>query len=97
MMTVLNSKLNLLPLSRVCQALCLNRSTVYAHRRKAINDEEPKRSRLHSKQPSALIDEEKVIILEVLNSEFFVDQPPREVYQRLLENGQYLCSVSTQG
>jgi putative transposase len=30
-----------------------------------------------------------------LNTEQSADQPPKKVYQRLPENGQYLCSVST--
>jgi putative transposase len=34
-------------------------------------------------------------VLEVLHSERFVDQPPREVYGALLAEGQYLCSVRT--
>jgi len=34
-------------------------------------------------------------VLEVLDSAEFVDQPPLQVYARLLERGQYLCSVST--
>jgi putative transposase len=34
-------------------------------------------------------------VVEVLHSESYADQPPAEVYQRLLEQQQYLCSVST--
>ena len=34
-------------------------------------------------------------MLETLHSEEYCDQPPAEVYQRLLESAQYLCSVST--
>jgi len=34
-------------------------------------------------------------VLGVLDSERFVDQPPREVYGRLLSEGTYLCSVRT--
>jgi len=34
-------------------------------------------------------------VLETLHSEEYCDQPPAEVYQRLLESAQYLCSVST--
>jgi putative transposase len=34
-------------------------------------------------------------ILDVLNSERFVDQAPLEVYAQLLDEGTYLCSVST--
>jgi putative transposase len=34
-------------------------------------------------------------VLEVLRTERFVDQPPREVYATLLAEGRYLCSVRT--
>ena len=34
-------------------------------------------------------------ILEVLDSDRFVDQAPLEVYAQLLDEGIYLCSVST--
>ncbi len=38
---------------------------------------------------------ERTGVLEVLDSPEFVDQPPLQVYARLLERGEYLCSVST--
>lgn len=96
MMTVLRDRLASLPLTRVCEALCLNRSTVYAYQRRAANDDKsPNRSRQNSVQPKALTTQEREAVMVTLNSEQFVDQPPKEVYQRLLESGQYLCSVST--
>ena len=38
---------------------------------------------------------ERTRVLEVLNSEEFVDQPPLQVYATLLARGVYLCSVAT--
>jgi putative transposase len=38
---------------------------------------------------------ERQEVLEVLHSERFVDQAPREVFAALLDEGQYLCSVRT--
>jgi transposase InsO family protein len=38
---------------------------------------------------------ERIRVLEVLDSDEFVDQPPLQVYATLLERGEYLCSVST--
>jgi len=38
---------------------------------------------------------ERARVLEVLDGEEFIDQPPLQVYATLLERGQYLCSVST--
>jgi putative transposase len=48
-----------------------------------------------SKPGRALSDSERQEVLDTLRSERFVDQPPREVYATLLDEGQYLCSVST--
>ena len=59
------------------------------------NDEAPKRCRQNLVQPKALTTEECETVIDTLNSEPFIDQPPQEVYQRLLQSGQYLCSVST--
>ncbi len=84
-----------LPLARACHVLGLNRSTVYAHQKRAANDEPPRRSRRQSVQPRALSAQERATVVETLHSEAFCDQPPAEVYQRLLEQDQYLCSVST--
>ena len=39
--------------------------------------------------------DERTRVLEVLDSEEFVDQPPLQVYATLLARGEHLCSVST--
>jgi putative transposase len=46
-------------------------------------------------QPRALSAQERAAVVETLHSEDYCDQPPAEVYQRLLEQDQHLCSVST--
>jgi len=46
-------------------------------------------------QPRALTQQERQRVIATLRSEPYRDQPPSEVYHKLLENGQYLCSVST--
>ena len=84
-----------LPLTRACFVLDLNRSTVYAHQYRVANDESPHRCRKHAIQPRALSSEEREKVIEVLHSEPYADQPPAEVYQRLLEQQKYLCSVRT--
>lgn len=43
----------------------------------------------------ALSDAERVHVREVLNSPRFMDQPPRQVYATLLDEGQYLCHWRT--
>lgn len=45
--------------------------------------------------PRALSAGERGAVREVLNSERFVDSSPRQVYATLLDEGQYLCSIST--
>jgi putative transposase len=45
--------------------------------------------------PRALSEAERQSVLEVLHTERFVDQPPREVYATLLAEGRYVCSVRT--
>ena len=95
MNTVLAQRPERLPLTRACHALGLNRSTVYAHRKRAANDKSPRRSRKHSKQPRALSAVERTTVIELLHSAPYRDQPPAEVFQGLLDQGRYLCSVST--
>jgi putative transposase len=94
MNTVLTQRPERLPLARACYALGLNRSTVYAHQKRAANDEPLRRSRKLSVQPRALSAQERTAVVETLHSEPYYDQPPAEVHQHLLEQDQYLCSVS---
>lgn len=95
MNTVIEQRPDRLPMSVACQALGLNRSSVYARRQRENNDTPPKRSRQTAVQPRALSEQECTHVIETLRSERYRDQPPAEVYQRLLEEDQYLCSVST--
>ncbi len=95
MNTVIAERPARLPLAPACDVLGLNRSTVYAWRRRAINDESPRHSRKDSVQPRALTTEERTTVIEILHSEPYRDQPPAEVYQSLLEQEQHYCSVST--
>lgn len=95
---VINDLGQSIPLSRACDALLLNRSTVYYRgSRVELGDEQrkAKRSRKESQQPRALSQDEREAVLEVLNSDEFIDQPPLQVYHTLLERGEYLCSQST--
>lgn len=82
-------------MTSACQALGLNRSTVYTRRQRVATDEPLRRSRQDSVQPRALTAQEREKVVETLHSEPYRDQPPAEVYQRLLEQQTYLCSVST--
>ncbi len=92
---VIEQRPDRLPMSVACQALGLNRSSVYERRKRMNNDTPPKRSRKTAVQPRALSGQERTQVIETLRSEPYRDQPPAEVYQCLLEENQYLCSVST--
>jgi len=45
--------------------------------------------------PRRLTDAQRAEVVDVLHSERFVDQPPREIVATLLSEGHYLCSVRT--
>ena len=77
--------------SQACQALGVPRSSLY---------------RLRMEQPQAAVQEpappprslslaEKISVRQLLNSERFQDQAPREVYATLLDEGQYFCHWRT--
>lgn len=76
-----------------CAALAVPRSWYYRQQRPAESVEKAAAPRL---APSnALSAAEKAAVRAVLNSERFCDQPPREVYATLLDEGQYLCHWRT--
>jgi len=98
MMTVIEQRPARLPLTLACDSLGLNRSSVYAWRRRIDSKGEvapPRRSRKTASQPSALSEQERQRVIDTLHDEAFVDQPPAQVYHSLLEQGTYLCSIST--
>ena len=73
-----------------CAALAVARATYY--RRNTLEPAAP------SPRPTparALAADERGVVLAELNSPRFVDLAPREVYARLLDEGRYLCSIST--
>ena len=81
-----------------CDVLAVCRTTFARARREHHFCGPPKpanRSRKASVQPRALDPEERQRVVETLTSETYCNQPPAEVYFSLLEQGQYLCSIST--
>jgi len=76
-----------------CQALNLPRSSLYRARQLILAP--PKQPVASIVSPRALSQSEKAVVREVLDSERFQDQAPREVYATLIDEGQYLCSVRT--
>jgi putative transposase len=77
--------------SAACQALDVPRSSLYRTR----TGIEPRPVCEDPVSPRALPPEERTEVRQVLNSARFADQPPREVYAALLDEGKYLCSWRT--
>ncbi len=74
-----------------CLALGYPRSSYYRQQReKRVPEPKPA-----SPSPRALLPDERETVRALLNSERFVDSSPRQVYGTLLDEGEYLCSVST--
>lgn len=78
-------------MNQACMAVGLARATMYRH----INPAPrrvccPRRANHRRLSPT-----ERAEVLEVLDSERFIDQPPREVYATLLEEGRFICSSRT--
>lgn len=80
------------PVDAACDALNVSRATLYRSRRPRPD---PKPEMPRAPSPRRLGDEERQEILDVLHSEEFADQPPAEVYAKLLGRGEYLASIRT--
>jgi len=76
-----------------CRSVGVPRSTYYYHQRKS--KEKSARESIKSSRPWALSQEERQNVLDVLNSDEFVDKAPAQVYAALLDRDIYLCSVRT--
>jgi putative transposase len=79
------------PIARACIALGVSRATLYRQTQPAM----PVSAPVHAPSPRRLSDLERQAVLDALHSEEFVDQPPPEVYARLLSRGIYLASIRT--
>ena len=76
-----------------CAALGEPRANYYRRHRHSPPPPRPARQRRPS--PRALSEAERSAVLGVLHAERFVDQAPASIYATLLDEGRYLCSVST--
>lgn len=77
-----------------CQALGRPRSSHYRrHRRSPAPPAPPAGPR--KRQPRALSPAERQQVMDTLHDPRFVDQAPASVYATLLDEGSYLCSIST--
>jgi putative transposase len=76
-----------------CEQLAYPRSSYYRQQQVKPVVTEP--HTLPTPSPRALPPAEREKVRDLLNSARFVDSSPRQVYGTLLDEGQYLCSVST--
>jgi len=77
---------------QACNRLAYPRSSYYRQQQAKLGTTD---SRPVLRSPRALPPLERETVREMLNSERFVDSSPRQVYGTLLDEGQYLCSIST--
>ena len=81
---------------RACRAFGVNPRT-FRHRRQGREGRLPPRPTVRkasrSPHPAALTSEEKLRIVDTLCSERFCDLAPAQVFNTLLDEGTYLCSV----
>ena len=78
-------------LKRACELLGANRSTIQRRRRPPKQGPPAPRPA----PPNKLTEAERQRILSVLRSAEFCDLAPAQVWARLLDDGVYLCSIST--
>lgn len=76
-----------------CHALGLARASFYRRRQSHLKTSVGVKPRPNSTR--ALSGAERQEVLGVLHAERFMDLAPREVYATLLDEGRYLCSIST--
>lgn len=76
-----------------CRAVGRSRATHY--RRHRQHPVPPRQRREPARQPRALTEAEEAEVFAVLHSQRFVDMAPAEIHAVLLDEGLYLCSVST--
>ena len=79
---------------RACRAVGQPRSSWYRRHRQSPPPPRPPR-RAAKPQPRALSTVERAQVLEVLHDPDHVDEAPATVYAKLLDEGSYLCSIST--
>ena len=77
---------------QACAALAVSRASFYRWQDRTEDD---RKKRPRSVPPLALSGEEEKAVLEILHADRFVDQAPLEIYNTLLDEGNYLCSVRT--
>jgi len=81
-----------MPARAICGAIGVSRSTLLRRRAAIITTP---RVRVIRQVRNALSPAERAAVLDALNSDRFADLAPPQVFTQLLDEGVYLCSVST--
>lgn len=76
-----------------CELVGMSRATLYRRRNPTPPVAGPRR--LPAPHPASLSAAERERVLELLRSPRFVDKAPAQVWATLLDEGRYLCSIST--
>jgi transposase InsO family protein len=81
-----------------CESLGLSRATLY--RSRGLQGDEAVRGALPTRRPvpsppRRLDESERAVVIALLHSTEFADQPPREIVATLLSQGRYICSIRT--
>lgn len=79
------------PVAALCHALAVPRSTYY----RANEDKQKVSPVVRQKPKNALSNAEKDKVLALLHGDQFVDKTPCDVYNTLIDNGEYYCSPRT--
>jgi putative transposase len=76
-----------------CEALSIPRGTFYRYqnRKNRLGDTVNERPT----PPLALNPDERQVVIDILNSERFLDDTPYQIYATLLDEGHYHCSIRT--
>ena len=85
-------------MAEACRLLNIPRSTLYRIRQpeqEQLGTDRPESSSQPTKSVRALSRAEREAVRDVLNSERFQDQSPRQVYATLLDEDEYLCHWRT--
>ncbi len=95
-MTAVSQSRDKLTCVEACEALGVSRASYYRDRRnKQLGGDVARDSRQVTRSPRALSEDEVCAVLDVLRSPRFQDQSIPQVWATLLDEGQYLSSMST--
>ena len=91
-MTIIEQRVEIVPLRTACQALNVSRASLYRERHPRAASQNV---RQRSPNPRRLGEVERQRLVETMHLAEFADQPPTEVYASLLGRGIYLASIRT--